>query len=255
MIHKSDVPIRTLEDWRERAGPKRPMHWADGRSALECARAWLSAAPGIPAELQHVLDEHAAFSSLLWWRGEPEARVRFDSLGGESSNVDLLVEAEDRYGPLVIVVEAKADESFGASVAATMKAAVRRREDNPRSMGVQRVEQLAQAVLGVAPRDIVARCGAIRYQLLTATAAALRAAEKAGAARAVLLVHEFITDRTSDAKHRRNHADLDAFLILLKARLSGKLHGAVRVPGAPLFASETALYIGKASRQLRSAAS
>jgi hypothetical protein len=36
------------------------------------------------------------------WTAEPEARVRFDEIGGEPANVDLLVRAEDGLGPLIL---------------------------------------------------------------------------------------------------------------------------------------------------------
>ena len=49
----------------------------------------------------------------------------------------------------MIAVEAKADESFGATLAATSRAASKRKAENPRSKGLDRLERLAEVVLGV----------------------------------------------------------------------------------------------------------
>jgi hypothetical protein len=55
----------------------------------------------------------------------------------------------------------------------------------------------------------------IRYQLLTACAGALCESERRGYNRVLMLVHEFVTDKTSDKNHHRNAADLDAFVKFL----------------------------------------
>jgi len=61
---------------------------------------------------------------------------------------DLAVYARDEHGDFLIAVEAKADESFGETVADALAAAVDRKLENPRSNGVTRVEQLAAALFG-----------------------------------------------------------------------------------------------------------
>ena len=40
-VAKNGVTIRTIEDWEKLAPPKSKIHWKDGRSAKEVARAWL----------------------------------------------------------------------------------------------------------------------------------------------------------------------------------------------------------------------
>ena len=175
---------------------------------------------------------------------------------GEPPNLDVLFTAEDEKGPLVIAVEAKADEPFGKTVEDTLCQARKRKEENPRSQGMARLEQLAGAILGI-PRDRLAEAGELRYQLLTASAAALAEAQRQSASRAVLIIHEFVTDRTSDQKHLDNAKDLDAFVCKLSDSAvttvgEGTVKGPFELPGHPLIHSPIRLHIGKAVRRLRS---
>jgi hypothetical protein len=92
-------------------------------------------------------------------------------------------------GPFLLAVEAKADESFGQTVEEARVAALARKEANPRSNGIARIDRLLAALLP-ACRQGLALDGALRYQLLTATAGALCEANRRGLSRA-MLVHEF----------------------------------------------------------------
>jgi hypothetical protein len=91
---------------------------------------------------------------------------------------------------------------------------------------------------------------------MTACAGVLCEAERRRSTRAVLLVHEFVTDRTDDRKHDENGRDLDLFLARLSHRTraivsAGTLYGPFSVPGLPLVSPEIRLYVGKAIRDLR----
>src|SRR3990170_6814020 len=93
-ITKNGRLIRTRDEWRDLAGPKRRDQWAEGRSALEVARSWLSVrSPALPAEVAAALSGHECFGTILDWHAEPEVRLAFDHLGGEPRNTDLLVRA------------------------------------------------------------------------------------------------------------------------------------------------------------------
>ena len=255
MIKKGHESIEDLETWRRLAGPKRDIQWRDGRSAKEAARAWLEFSPGgLPPEIRQLLLSHTDFGPLVDWSAEPEAPVAFDSYGGEPANLDLLVHGRDRLGPLLIAVEAKADESFGGTLARTRDAASRRRTANPRSKGLDRLEDLAAAILGV-PGDELSRIARLRYQLLTATAAGMAEAKRRAVSRVVLLIHEFVTGRTSDDRHAANAADLDAFIRhISRGRVpelkAGSLCGPIALPDDPDAAVR--FYVGKAVRNLRS---
>lgn len=255
-ISKNQIPITSLSDWEKRAGPKRADQWVDDRSAKEAARAWLAGGgTHLPPEVDTLLARHPHFGAVSSWSAEPEVKLRFDDFPGETRNSDIVVHAVDGQGSYLIAVEAKADESFSDNVADTLAAALERLLKSGGSKGVLRVQQLAQKLLG--PKQTgEPHLKDIRYQLLTACAGALCEAERHAYSRTLMLVHEFVTRRTSDDRHRQNAEDLDRFV----QRLS---HGRVETVGDgglvgpftfPEFVSGDALvqlYIGKVSRNLR----
>jgi hypothetical protein len=254
-ITKSDAhgvhAILTLDEWYTYAPPKSPSHWRAGRSAMEIARAWLGNGDGsLPREVASILSTHADFGAVLSWQAEPEARLHFDNFRGEPRNSDLLVLAEDIFGSYVLAVEGKADEPYGEPVGKALVNAASRLRENPRSNGRARLEELAAALL---PLDIAPEVlNALRYQLLTACAGAVAEASRRGLSRAVMLVHEFITDETTDNKHQANARDLDAFLKQLArgsavTAQSGQLLGQFTHRSHP----QVRLYVGKVSRVTR----
>lgn len=252
-IAKGAQPIATLEDWERLAGPKAKIHWADGRSAKEVARAWLASSPQMPAEVVDILAPDPHFGPVLSWDCEPEAKLRFDDFGGEPRNTDLCVAATDAHGPYVLAVEAKADEPYGETVADTFAAALERCINNPRSNGVARIAALAR-MLFAPGGDSGSAAAALRYQLLTACAGAVAEAERRQTCRAIMLVQEFVTSRTKDDNHVRNAEDLRLFLCRLNGRRierveDGRLYGPFSPPGGP----GIDLFVGKVKRNLRPA--
>jgi hypothetical protein len=250
---RNDMPIVSLEDWRAHAAPKGgDRHWVEGRSALELARAWCSdEGPCVPAEVRVALQSHPDLAALRIIEMTPEARIAFDKRRGEPRNADLAGIAEDGDGIAVIQVEGKADESFGERVADVLSAATRRARGKTTG-APDRVRDLISALV---PRNGEEQPSAddLRYQLLTATAATLAEAQRRGATRAVLVIHEFVTDRTDDNLHHANQSDLNAFVRRISnGRIagitSGQAVGPIRVIGAPLITSPVSLYIVKATR-------
>jgi len=254
MIRKEQVTLRTLADWREHAPPKSEKHWKEGRSAAEMARTWVGLeSPALPPEVDRVLRSHPDFGEVQEWSAEPEARVKFDDMGGEPSNADLLLHGHDENGAFIVVVEGKADEPFGSTVDVTLRDALERRVVNPRSRGVDRVQQLAGALFHERSGRSSPVVTSLPYQLLTATAAALAEAARQEAARAVLLVHEFHTELTAADKTRSNADDLNRFVQRLSRGAvdeveEGRLLGPFQVPGHPPFSPAPDLYVGKAVR-------
>jgi hypothetical protein len=96
--------------------------------------------PRLPSEIQQLLSGHPDFDAITEWSAEPEAGVPFDNCGGEPANLDVLVIAEDGRGPLVIGVEAKADETFGQTVAGKRSSAQRALAESPRSRQLERLQ-------------------------------------------------------------------------------------------------------------------
>lgn len=255
-IERDGIQILNVKDWETHAGPKSPDQWRRGRSAYECASAWCSSgAPRVPDEIQSLLDGHPDTAGYCIVSAIPEHPVRFDSLRGEPRNADLVVLARRADERIAISVEAKADESFDMYVGDLAADAVDRIAHGESTGALLRLEGLVAALLP--PRKPRApKLGGVRYQLLTATAGALAYAIQEKTAKAVLIVHEFMTDDTCDEHHRRNSHDLDAFLNRLSGGAirhlaSGSLAGPFLLPGRPLFSEVPALYIGKVSRNLR----
>lgn len=251
-VSKSGIPLTNLDLWFEHAGPKSAHQWKDGRSAKECARSWIQAG-GIPPGIRALLEGGDAFGPITRWAAEPEARVRFDRLRGEPSNLDVLLLVEDVRGGVVVAIEAKADEPFGATVQETLAAADRRLAENPRSKGRLRVEQLFESILGAPLPALALQMTSLRYQLFTATAAAIAEAERRELDRAVVLIHEFVTDQTDDERHRANAVDLTAFLaaIGIAGDPGDGLPGGGVLGGAPLFSDSVRVWFGKMREVLR----
>jgi hypothetical protein len=256
-IVKNGIALQTIDDWRAHAPPKSADQWTRGRSAMECAAAWFgSAGPCVPAEIVALLSSHDDTARTQITSATPDYRVKFNGARGEPRSCDVVASAESDEGIVAITIEAKADERFERAVEQVLADAVDRRAHGGERTGtVARIEKLAASLLPP-PRRGVPPLGGLRYQLLTAAAGALAYARELGASRAVLIVHEFVTERAEDRMQATNYADLSAFA----ARLSdgehptveaGRLLGPLSVPGEPLFERPAALYIGKAVRRLR----
>ncbi len=259
MFKKGDHALRSLADWERHAGPKRASQWKAGRSAMEAARAWLAVqSPDLPPEVASALQSHPDFAAITSWTGQPEARLDLDGRRGEPRNTDLRISAHDAKGEFLIAVEAKADESFDRLVREVLVDAVETRIAKPRSMALVRVHDLLVSVLGRRGSG-QAVVGDLRYQLFTAAVGVLREAERRGASRATLLIHEFVTDATVDHKHAANDRDLNQWLERVSngefRTLSGNaIVGPIHVTGAPLLKGSAALYVGKATRSTRTIA-
>lgn len=245
--------IQSIDDWFRVAPPKSPDHWVKGRSAWELANAWCQ--PELVSnELRMLLDSCERTRGFRLEMGTAECRIPFDRLGGEPRNADLALIGTAGGEKIAITVEAKADEPFGELVSEVLATALEHGVSNPRSNGVRRVEDLARALFRTRDpgQPIVAD---LRYQLMTATAATVAYAKQQTATVAVLIIHEFITDRTKDELHRRNGADLERFLLRLSGRehsgASSRLLGPFTLPSSGLFPEGGSLLIGKITTNRR----
>jgi hypothetical protein len=205
-------------------------------------------------EIEDLLADHSNFGPVISWSAEPEVKLPFDNLRGETRNSDMVVECTDRHGNYTIAIESKADEPFGGTIAITLADALERNIRNHRSEGIRRVKQLAMTLFkprcrGQPPlRDL-------RYQLLTACLGALKKAETERQQRVLVLVHEFATSKTALEKRANNARDLNLFVARLsqgKVReiKNGKIYGPFDVPGEPLLQATPTprLYISKVVR-------
>ena len=251
LLEKNGSPITCLDDWHALAPPKSSGQWKPGRSAQETARAWCAnGAPAMPPDLVALLDSHDATRGFTFERGTPEHRIPFDDHGGEPRNADLAFVGRAAGGKIAVTVEAKADEPFGGTVTDTLDQALERLIANENSRGVRRVEDLVRRIVPARQKGLPT-VGSLRYQLLTAVAGTLAYAETEQADLALLLIHEFVTDATTDDRHAENDADLRRFL----HRLSGKpADGPLGIVGPFAIGNERPLLIGKLTTRIRTLA-
>lgn len=274
--------IRTPEDWHRYAPPKKPqIHWQDGRSAKESARAWLGhgTTATVPREIATLLETCRLTRGFEPVLAIPECVTKLDDYAGEHRNHDLLVVGLAAGGQMLLAIEAKADESFGDhSVDEYLTLCERREHDRIRraeearlagkrlprpSNAARRIQELCAAVFGHAANDgrvpDVAR--PLRYQLIAALAGALIEAHARECAHAVLVVHEFLSKPdpacglrgTDDKKVAKNVDAWQAFNLALTGDKRGaeeRLAGPVLVPGSPRVPNDIPVLIGKASRHL-----
>ncbi len=230
------VPIYSFDDWEKFALPpaRRKMHWEEGRSACELGRIWTAnGEPAAPGELIRLLESNEGTRGIVIHRGTTEHETRLPFATGGPRCHDLALQAEQRGSSVTICIEAKADESFGGTVAAELRKARRqvekRREkekEKPKQKPIStrfpnRLDWLTRSLLGLPAFEddqliaVSASVAGLPYQLLSAIGGTLLEAEQQKACKAVLVVHEFRTIKTEDANLDANANALNRFLRLL----------------------------------------
>lgn len=259
IIGKNNTPIATLQQWQNLGGPQSSKQWRDGRSAKECAQAWLrTASPAVPAELDALFATHPLTSGMTVHTARPEVETKLDKFRGNGRFHDLVLEGDasggkgrfhdlvleghaEADGKVVVCVEAKADEPFGNYT--VLRAEQKAMTANPGSKVGQRIALLKAALFP--PGTNVDK---LRYQLMYAVAGTLIEAKKRGAEVAVFVVHEFAFPQHVKAKKLTRNADeLDKLCKALGvARLQrGVLIHVPTVPGGKFVPSGMTLLMGK----------
>ena len=203
---RRDKALHSHAQWRSKLGKNSKQ----GTSAPTLAAVWAG-----PVELMGALRDQPEFEGLRLTHIAVEAQSAVDEFSGPR-NHDLVAHGELPNGERVVIcVEAKAGESFGATVeqqtAAASRAKATAEKDNKTSNAPERLKGLLERFVGYPPAD--RRVQDLRYQLLTALAGTLSEAEERGAQHAVLMVHEFLTDeRPNDGVIREHDRDLHNFV-------------------------------------------
>ena len=238
----ANQPILSLADWERFGGPQKSFQWQDGRSAKECAKAWLrTGGPALPSELAALFSTHPLTSQLVIDRAYPEVETRLDRFQGNGRFHDLVLEGVSEEREVVVSIEAKADESFGDLVRKARTNALARK---PTTKVPARMDLLRDALFGsgVVIDDL-------RYQLLYAVAGTLIEARQRGADLAVFVVHEFaFKGHVTAAKLARNAADLDRMLKALglsSPLAAGTLTQVPSPPGGTFVPAGIDLLVGK----------
>ncbi len=214
------VPIQSFADWEKHALPpeRRELHWKKGRSAYQLGWSWTAyGEPRVPQELTDLLDSHVGTKGTVILSGitEHETPLPFSKGGPRCHDLALLADQNGRA--VTVCIEAKADESFGGTVAKEVMKAKKREG----TMFLKRLDWLTRSLLGLPAfkdDELVVLTDAItelRYQLLSAIGGTLLETERQKASKAVFVVHEFRTTGTKDAFLDSNANALNRFLSLL----------------------------------------
>jgi hypothetical protein len=248
MIYNSGgESIESVADWFRKAPPKSPkVHWQDGRSAKELAKAWFqSGLAAVPEEIEQLLA--AAFPDWSAVEAHVENEVTLDELGGEQRTIELLVLGESGVGRVAISLDATADESFGDYIGVYYD----RCKSKTASNVPARIEALLEAVLG---GPLTAERRNLRYGLLHSTAAALVEARNCEAAFAVLLVVEFLSDGLNEKRVETNRKDYHNWVEALRPWASGAsvagLEGPFLMPGSGQIPADLPLFVGRVTVKL-----
>ena len=200
--------IRTLEDWKAYASTE--GKWEDEYSAKELARLWLEGqgADAVIDLLQPVLPE------LTLSKATAEAKTAFDSYPGGVRNHDVLAFGSADIGPVVIGIEGKVNEALGATIEARYEeaAATKQRGDNT-NLDL-RVDGLLTSLAGRSLAEDP-RLGGLRYQLFSALAGTLAAANEETKAVAVVvhLIETPVADPRKFEQTRRAVADFASVVL------------------------------------------
>jgi hypothetical protein len=214
--------IRSFLDWEKHSLPdERKQHWKEGRSACELGQSWTAAGePSVPPELAQLLESHEGTRGIVILSGitEHETPLPFGNRGPRCH--DLALRAEQDGHAVTVCIEAKADESFGGTVAKELlRARTRARTSKQlRTRFPERLDWLTRSLLGFPAFEdekllvLSAAVAELPYQLLSAIGGTLLEAEDQNAAKAVFVVHEFRTAATEDSKLSVNATALNIFL-------------------------------------------
>jgi len=216
---------------------------------MELARAWfVSTEPRCPPEITGLLSSQSRTNGLVFGLGLPEKITTLPEHNG-GTNHDLLLFADGPNGPAIVSIEAKVDEPFKESIG---KYWDRMRQSTTRSGVPKRIEALLSLIFGSQARPDAEPWRELRYQLLTAVAGtAIEAASRPAGTAAVLVVHEFRTEKIDPKKIAANGEDFQRFVgaILLQPAgtvVPGQLYGPVILPESTHLARKVDLFIGKA---------
>jgi hypothetical protein len=174
---------------------------------MELAKSWI-AGEG-QAALRRLLDTCEETAGLVIESAVAEAQVSFDQYPGGKRNHDLLIRGRCIGGPIVVGLEAKADETFGETIAAYDRHARRLRAAGQRTNAPERLKALLDEV-GAMSLERVPSFGDLRYQLFSGVAGTLAAAHTGGLA--AFVVHEFATELTTERKRAANRRHLAEFV-------------------------------------------
>lgn len=208
------TPIMTWQEWTR---PKKEYQWKPGRSAMELARSWFrNDVLSTPQELLSLLRSVPRLKDLQLTSGIPELVTSLPERG-EGRNHDLALKGSTQHESVTVCIEAKVDEPFGAGTTLDYWTQARgKREGGIPTRVPERIEALI-AMVDPLNGIIQSPWKNVKYQLLTALCGTILQAKIDGSALAVLVIHEFITNKISSIKRVKNHRDLVTFISVVNS--------------------------------------
>lgn len=191
----SGPEIRDLLDWEPWASTK--GKWADGFSAKELARLWLSGHGKRYVE-EALVD---VIPGLRIERVIAEAKISFDDYDGGVRNHDVLAYGSCASGSAVVGVEGKVNESLDSRLNAKYADAEKRKREGKNTNLDRRVDDLLAAIIGKRYSDD-SLLPDLRYQLFSAIAGTVAAATPTTIAAAVV-VHLIDTPQAKPEKFQQ----------------------------------------------------
>ena len=216
--------IQTIDDWKRLASTE--GKWADGYSAKELGRLWLSGRG--PAVASTALAP--ALPGLTITRAIAEAQISFDQYPGGVRNHDVLAYGTADCGEVVIGVEGKVNETLDETLAEKYERARRRVAQGKNTNLDKRVDALLDAIVGK-EFDAQPSLAALRYQLFSALAGTVAAATPATAAAAVV-VHLIRSPLASTQKFAETRKAVAEFSVALGLGRDDDLVGPIRLKKA-----------------------
>lgn len=212
ILGRDGTPITTHDGWKVHGKPASEGHWVPGRSAWELAADWIDR--DAEQRVLELLGLRPELSGLELVEGVAEKKTQFDESTRGPRNHDLLLRGRVDTGPVTIGVEGKADEPFDNPLQLWRDRAL---ASSPRSAAPARIDRLTLAWFSTTLDTDAGQppLSSLGYQLFSALAGTLADAKTDRSALAVLLVQEFDTIKTIEAKHQANAAAFDAFLLRL----------------------------------------
>lgn len=186
IIGKGNEEILTLDDYKKYAPPKEEDHWADEHSAKEFARKVVSGT--LDNELK------VLFPGIDVVLAYPEKETYFDQFRG-SRNHDLACIAELNNEKIALCFEAKATEDFGSTTVKKELDEANNKIQNGKNTNVsKRINGLVDKLWN---KPIDKNIETLRYQLLHATAGTTSFAKENNINKAIFIVYQLETAKTS----------------------------------------------------------
>ena len=205
--------INNLKDWKTYAPPANPIHWKEGRSAMELAKSWIDGNNPIgPISLESLLRKQFRTDDIILLKAYAEYESKFYDTSNGPRNHDLLLEAKIDDNLYIIGIEAKEREAFDDTLDNKIISA---KSNSVNTKLPRRIDDFCRVIFNKSYGDEFKN---IRYQFLSGIAGTLIEAYKRNSSSAIFIVQQFKSLDTPPNDLKRNVSDLEYFLSFITKR-------------------------------------